>query len=497
MPDGLNDFGQGVLKAYLARQELDQRATQLAQEHEQAQNLLKFHYKELDSTAKQHKETLDLQKALFKQKMQEHYNELYGNVQSAPESAQYQTAGTQVSPDQPQGIIDQTPGTQGGVQADQNIGVLPGIQHQILTKANPWQINPDETKNLGIGPLTIDPEYQNRMRGLGQVQADIEGAKEGAKTKAEWDIRAPIEFQKQANKNQLDQQLEVMKLAGQYRLAGFNADASMKRAQAEIEGRHQDTLLHVNAMKEIAKQKNAPDPDAAANEFDAYTTGLTDKVSPKNTPAIDGMLRDTGYKPFTIKDKDNLNNLHSLKGLFDDMRTVINQIPDGFQGNVDTFLASKSPLALKLTNDINNIEARAPVAARGLFGIDKGRLTNMEVSSAKKALMPGGVGKEGGLSNLSRLERDRNNRIWNENLGGMPLDQKAQIIKRNGFAGEFKTNIRDSQGNVVEGNVEDLPNMQSGKVLMQDPKTKKRVWVDASDAKKALDEEGFKLAYAD
>lgn len=264
MPDGLNDFGQGVLKAYLARQELDQRATQLAQEHSQAQDLLKYHYKELDQTAKQHKETIDLQKALFKQKMNQHYNELMGNTQSAPESAQYQTADTQVSPNQPQGIIDQSPGTQGGVPADQNIGILPGIQHQILTKANPWQYNPPEAQGLGIGPVTIDPDYQNKMRGLGQVQADIEGAKEGAKTKAEWDVRAPIEFQKQSNL-----------LENQRAIQGEKTQSAWDIANARITSAEEQGGLNRSSRERIASMNNAVKREAIKAKLnDAQTNDL-------------------------------------------------------------------------------------------------------------------------------------------------------------------------------------------------------------------------------
>jgi len=289
--------------------------------------------------------------------------------------------------------------------------------------------------------------------------------------------------------------LEAVKAAYGLNLQNVKDTAAGQRTRDTIAGRLEGDRIQASARMRAAQIGKETNPDDVQNEFYAITHGLTDKVTPKSTPAVDGMFKDTGYKPFTTKDADNLKNLHSLNGLLDDMRNAISQIPDGYKGSVASFLASKNPLAIGLTNDLNAIEARAPIAVRGLFGIEKGRMTNLEVSSAKKALMPGGIDKTGGLSNVSRLQRDRNNKIWNEDLGGMPLEQKADILKSN-FAGLVKSSIMDSKGNRYEGNVEDLPDLEPGNfVLMQNPKTKAKEYIPAKNVKTALDDKGYKLAY--
>jgi len=461
-----------ILKGYLARQELNQRAQQLADEHKNAQDLLQFHYKALDQTAKEHKETIDLERGKAKENAGRFYNSIMGNLQSIPQDTPVQnlpqpTSGGQYQP----GVNEALPTT---------------------TPGQPWMFKSPLVSEIAPEGIPIYPTYQSMLQKAGMAQEDIKAYGAGREAEA----KLPSEISLKQHENELQQQLEAIKAAYGVNLQNVKDIASGQRTRDTIAGRLEGDRIQASARMRAAQIGKETNPDDVQNEFYAITHGLTDKVTPKSAPAVDGMYRDTGYKPFTIKDADNLNSYHTLNGLFDDMRKAISQIPDSYQGSVKSFLASKNPLAIGLTNDLKNIEARSPVAARELFGIDKGRLTNMEVSAAKQALLPGGIDKTGGLSNVGRLQRDRNNKIWNEDLGGMPLEQKANILVRNGFAGQFKTSILDDKGNRYEGNVEDLPDLEPGNfVLMQNPKTKAKEYIPAKNVKTALDDKGFKLAY--
>lgn len=433
MPDGLNDFGQGVLKAYLARQELDQRATQLAQEHEQAQNLLKFHYKELDNTAKQHKETIDLQKAIFKQKMGQHYNELMGNVQSAPESAQYQTADTQVYPNQPQGIIDQSPGTQGGVDVGGgNLGLLPGIQHQILTKANPWQYNPPEAEGLGISPVTIDPQYQQKMRDLGQVQADIEGAKKGAETKAEWDVRAPIEFQKQSNL-----------LENQRAIQGEKTQSAWDIANARITSAEEQGGLNRSSRERIASMNNAVKReaikaklnDAQTNDlyggFVAAADGQRRLGSNKNDAAISSALARAGWINQDPKVASAANDQITLENHLNNAQEFVN----AKTGNDLADAAATLPHGIG--QNLNpNLKQKWDTFQMGSLGATKAisgytnRLNLPELQLSRQGFPTAADSRDAGQTKINSGWTQLWNNQWDKALAGMPDDQKLWKLER-------------------------------------------------------------------
>lgn len=483
----MGGFGVGpdfILKGYLARQELQQRAQQLAQEHQQAQDLLQFHYKQLDQNYKQNKERTDLLRLQVRDQMQQHLNEIMGMPDEAlmPQSAREQFAPSQqISAQQPQ----QTTDTQTGQTA-----LTPNIQTNLgFQQAKPWQYSTPEMQQAGISPVTIDPYYQKKM-------ADVMANQEYLKSKAKAEGEEPTELKKIGALGANQQALEAKRAADAQALQKLR-DVGL---DARWDRRNQTTLdaarIHADAMIKAKQMGQDVDPDEVTAEYWAATTGKAPlPTNAKHRAAVLDMMKDNGTRVFNDKEAADLNSMHNMDGIFQDMQDLVNKIPDGWKGNVKSFLESKSPLATQLSNQLDAIAARAPVAARALFGIDKGRLTNMEVSSAKQALAKGGIGRDTGGENISRLQRDFNNKIWEDKLGGMTVKQKAQVLKDNGFGGQFKASIKDNNGNIIEGNAEDIPDLPAGsKVFMQAPDGKSTGYIDASNIEDYA-KKGFKLAY--
>jgi DNA-binding transcriptional MerR regulator len=415
----------GTLRAYLARQELNQRQQQLDQQREYAKDLLDLHNKQLDQTAKAHMDDVKYRNMVFKQIAQEHYNNLLGNPLDAPSSS--------ITGITPQTSIDQQPNEQyipgattpaGQANQPAQIGAItPDVQHSMQFQAQPWQYTPPEMQGSDIGPLTIDPDYQAKLQRAGLSQATMDAHRLALMRAA----IQPFEMQLAGQKNdaaeerlrdQIQNKLELMDKANQARLT----QTQMKDATSEI----------VAWIRAAAMMNNQLNPDSIVEHWQAQRLGNEDENSTpmKERGPVQGLMRRAGgERPFSTKDAANLRQITSLDGMFGRLEDVGKYLSDEPSGRMAGYL--KSFLPTEFNNALNQFRMDAPEGVRKLTGVNTGRLLQFELENFIKA-NAGGVMKHSiYVKDLADLKQDYYQEVLGNLLGGMPMSQQSDIINAN------------------------------------------------------------------
>lgn len=445
---------ESILRGYLARQELNQRQQQLDQERQNAQDLVALHQKQIDQSAKQFGEQMKFRQMLVKNAMQEHLNELYGDNLSAPASA-ITGIGSQTDLSQePNETQDQSG----------NIGILPGIQHNMQFQAKPWQMNIPGMEDLG--PVTIDPDYQSKLARIGLNQAKTAAYQKGLEKAATFPFDEKLANEAAGSKFALKQ----ADIEG--RLKGIESTYGYK---TNIEAAHDEKAIRVAEIQALAKELTAQgkqaDPQEISDFYDNVTNGTLDydRIPAKYKPGISTLLRQHGEKLFGTKQNDDLAGISVLDNTFENLRDLANNYfasEKDYGGRAMTYLKSLSPFS-ELTNKINQIEQQAPNLVRNLAGVKNGRITNLELTKMLHGMVSGKLSREMLLDNIDNLQRLATGRILDYQLGSMPLAQQSRILNKfPNYYNRYKVPIMDRQGNIGEVYAEDYnKDIESGEYL--------------------------------
>jgi hypothetical protein len=418
------DYGQSVLKGYLARQELDQRNQQLFLEHKQAQDMLKMHYKALDDAANQHKEKIDLERGKLREDAMTHYNLIYGSLDQAPASAQYPGVQTQIS-QQPQQSQDLSQDS-----------ILPGVQHQLagIGGAIPWQMNPPSLEGTGVGPITIDPNYQQKFKQLGLLQADIAGAKKKAETQGEYDVRGPIEQERADTlaQNRRDLQSDKDQAAMDRLEKGIASKEDIARLGRETQ--RSIAAGHDAVRREVLKAKGSDqDIQDSLGAFDQAVTGQRKLTSGKGDKTAANAIAKLGWINMDPKNAQAMNGATSIENMADRAQEFVDNMSsnpgENWLNSTIVGAQSSDPKARAFNKAADQVESERMAFAR-MQAETSQRLNLPEYVSASKGLPLKKDTPEIAQQKVDDIRSNAWKIQWNNAMGGMTTDQKLYKLQR-------------------------------------------------------------------
>lgn len=298
-------------------------------------------------------------------------------------------------------------------------GLINPSGEPIGSKIGGGTINAPGSSKVNVGGQNFDvsqvipfEELQKRatmMKFLeGQIAAQTEGAKAGAKAQAEAAF-------KKAEQEQKDK-------------------AEMERIQVTNEGRLRVANINAASRRYAADKSHEIDPQATSDLATLGWFGQSGRplLNSKGDLAAKRVILANGGVPLDTKVPEQLGKAHDTDVLYDQMKAFIDKLPDGALGANFQKYITQNPMIMNEYSNMNSMTSGYAGQIAREFGRETGRLTNQDIERAKNILVTPGITKDMALKRLQVLKGVTSSNIINGILSGVPEKQRIDVLSHFG-----------------------------------------------------------------